>query len=66
MNAVSNADSVPRDLLRLAHLEGDVLGGDDDSLAGAEDLRDRVEDEACAVAQGAANVAIPLPECAAR
>ena len=60
-------DSVPRDLLRLAHLEGDVLGGDDDSLAGAEDLGDLVEDEACAVAQGAAlSVAIPLPECAAR
>ena len=38
-------DSVPRDLLRLAQLEGDVLGGDDDSLAGADDLGDRVEDE---------------------
>ena len=47
-------------------LEGNVLGGDDDSLAGAEDLGDLVEDEACAVAQGAASVAIPLPECAAR
>ena len=38
--------SVPNDLLRLALLEDNALGGDDDSLAGAQDLGDRIEEEA--------------------